>query len=55
MTTHDTISVLRKLIMPSDLLVSSLGRTAEEVFSQIENPDRVLFLDCLGATIGVWE
>ena len=53
MTTHDSISVLRKHIMPSDLLVSSLGRTAEEVFNQIENPDRVLFLDCLGATIGV--
>ena len=35
------------------MFISSLGRTAELTFRFIDNPDRVLFLDCLGATIGV--
>lgn len=53
MTTQESICILKKHISSSDLLISSLGRTAEEVFQQIENVDRVLFLDCLGAVTGV--
>lgn len=53
MTTHDIIEVVTRYIEPIDLIVSSLGRTAEETFLQVENTERILFLDCMGAVTGV--
>ena len=45
MTTHEAIAILKKKISLDDLVVSSLGRTAEETFLQISNRERILFLD----------
>lgn len=52
MTTRDIIMTLTEYINPNDLIVCSLGRTAEESFLNIDNIDRVLFLDCMGAVTG---
>ena len=53
MTTEAAIIKILSFTTTSDLFVCSLGRTAETTFSYIENTDRVLFVDCLGATIGL--
>ncbi len=53
MTTTDVITTLNRYVNNDDLIVCSLGRTAEETFLSIENHDRVLFLDCMGSITGV--
>jgi thiamine pyrophosphate-dependent acetolactate synthase large subunit-like protein len=53
MTTRDVISEFIPHISQTDLIISSLGRTAEETFKLIDNYDRVLFLDCMGSVTGV--
>jgi len=53
MKTCDVLKELIKVAHPNDLFISSLGRTAEEIFKNVPNRDRVLFLDCMGAVTGV--
>lgn len=53
MTSENAIKTLVGHTQMSDLFVCSLGRTAELTYRYVENIDRVLFLDCLGAPIGV--
>jgi len=53
MNTHTAIMKIFNYIRSKDLLISSLGRTAEEVFIQANNHDQVLFVDCLGAVSGL--
>ena len=53
MTSENVLKMMISKTKTSDLFVCSLGRTAELTFQYVEDTDRVLFLDCLGATIGV--
>lgn len=53
MTTDNAIKTILSHTNSTDLIVCSLGRTAEKTFCYVRNIDRVLFLDCLGAPIGV--
>jgi thiamine pyrophosphate-dependent acetolactate synthase large subunit-like protein len=53
MTTECAIKSILASIDNTSLFVCSLGRTAELAFRYIPNTDRILFLDCLGAPIGV--
>lgn len=52
MNTKDVISVIKGNFNTNHLAVCSVGRTAEEVFSQIPN-NQVLFVDCLGSVSGI--
>lgn len=53
MNTKTAIMKIFNQIEVNDLIISSLGRTAEEVFVQAKNHDRILFLDCLGSVSGI--
>lgn len=52
MNTREAIKYIMKYVGEKDLVICSLGRTAEETFS-LANKEQVLFLDCMGSVTGV--
>lgn len=51
MNTQEAVLIIKKFFDSSHLGICSMGRTAEEVYLNINN-SQVLFLDCMGSVTG---